>query len=407
LDFHTVELRNAEKDADGKKQEVGLLNQQILKLKNDVAKLKGEYIENTPVESKSKWDDLDRKYLSDFSIRVENADSKREEHEWIEEFKNKLKDNHIIFHDRMLNAFHTGLKVADASPLVVLAGISGTGKSLLPRLYAKALGMNFLQLAVQPRWDNPQDMFGFYNYMERRYKATELSRLLWQFDIYNNEEAKKQYKQDFLPMNLILLDEMNIAKVEYYFSDMLSKLEACRGITETDEDSRRNAEIEIESGAVLKDGKPRRLYIGRNTLFVGTMNEDESTQSLSDKVIDRSNVLRFGKPNNIKVTPEIQRFEQAYSDVEYIDFATWKRWHRHEENGTGKNQSIDDDITKINDALVELGRPFGYRTSAAIKSYANNYPGTYKEALADQIEMKILPKLNGVNKENIGKDKFK
>ena len=333
-----------------------------------------------------------------FEIAKSSKVQQVKEEAWLEKFTGTLKANGIKFHDRMINAFHTGLKVADYSPLVVLAGISGTGKSLLPRLYAKAIGMNFLQIAVQPRWDNPQDMFGFYNYMDGRYKATELSRMLWQFDIHNNPQAKSKYQKS-LPMNLVLLDEMNLAKVEYYFSDMLSKLEVRRGINEADEASRRNAEVEIECGSTQKAAEAKRLFVGRNTLFVGTMNEDESTQSLSDKVIDRSNVLRFGKPNDLAAKPNISRFEESFTTPLFIDFNTWQNsWIK---NNSSRADKANDIITRINNELALIGRPFAYRVFGAIQAYVNNYPGDdINSALADQIEMKVLPKLNGIDKES-------
>jgi predicted nucleic acid-binding Zn-ribbon protein len=96
----------------------------------------------------------------------------------------------LRFHRRVLYAFHTALKVNDISPLVVLAGISGTGKSALPRRYAEAMGMHFLNLAVQPRWDSPQDMFGFFNYLDGRYRATELGRALIQMDPYFDRDDR-------------------------------------------------------------------------------------------------------------------------------------------------------------------------------------------------------------------------
>ena len=101
-----------------------------------------------------------------------------------------LEGHGLRFNDRVLRAFHTSLKVADVSPLVVLAGISGTGKSELPRRYAEAMGIQFLNIAVQPRWDSPQDMFGFYNYLEGRYRATELARALVQMDPFPEEEGR-------------------------------------------------------------------------------------------------------------------------------------------------------------------------------------------------------------------------
>jgi len=124
--------------------------------------------------------------------RVE--DVRGEEVECLEHTRSHMEDLGLRFHDRVLRAFHTSLKVADDSPLVVLAGISGTGKSELPRRYAEAMGMHFLNIAVQPRWDSPQDMFGFYNYLEGRFRATELARALVQMDPYHAEDNSVRHK---------------------------------------------------------------------------------------------------------------------------------------------------------------------------------------------------------------------
>ena len=355
-------------------------------------------IKAEPINEEAKWCDLNRGVFTEDEV-IKNRNTV-DEKEWLAGFKANLKNSGIKFHDRVIDAFHTSLKVADFSPLVVLAGISGTGKSLLPRLYAKALGMNFLQIAVQPRWDNPQDMFGFYNYMDGRYKATELSRLLWQYDIYNNPAAKTKYNK-LLPMSIILLDEMNLAKVEYYFSDMLSKLEVRRGVTDDNPASRRNAEVEIECGATQKVAAARRLYVGRNMLFVGTMNEDESTQTLSDKVIDRSNVLRFGKPGDLAALPDISKFEKIYAVPCVMAYDDWKGKWLSKSKDNAKN--VTEAIKEINNQLEVIGRPFAYRVYGAIQEYIKNYPGEERFALADQIEMKVLPKLNGVDKESSSK----
>ena len=95
----------------------------------------------------------------------------------------------LTFADRTLHAFHTALKINDAAQLTVLAGVSGTGKSILPRRYAEAIGIHFLQVAVEPRWDSPQDLLGFYNYVEKKYRATELARLLAHFDPWKSHAA--------------------------------------------------------------------------------------------------------------------------------------------------------------------------------------------------------------------------
>ena len=345
-----------------------------------------------------RWKDLDRPLIK--GVKTPAASSLTEAN-WLEGFEMSLKEAGFLFNPRTIRAFHAGLKCSEASPLVVLAGISGTGKSLLPELYAAAIGMNFLPVAVQPRWDSPQDLFGFYNYMEGRYKATELSRLLWQFDKYNNPHAREIFSKE-MPISLVLLDEMNLARVEYYFSDLLSKLEIRTGLNADVAESRRKAEIELECNAMANEDQSRRLFVGLNTLFIGTMNEDESTQTLSEKVLDRANVIRFGRPGKLAVSPKKDTFlKKIESGPEPITFKNWQSWCSGSAQTATKN-NLRGTIIELNDAMSAVGRPFGHRVNLAIERYISVYPGSYKEALSDQIEMKILPKLNGLDGQTDG-----
>lgn len=351
-----------------------------------------------PPDLETRLEDLKRPVI-DSTKEIKFRKDDIGESDWLNEFRRQLNSAGIIFPERTIKAFHTGLKIADISPLVVLAGISGTGKSLLPELYARVLGMHFLQISVQPRWDGPQDLFGFYNYMEHRFKATELSRLLWQMDKYNNppQKANSPSAQLQNSMALVLLDEMNLARVEYYFSDMLSKLETKRTVNPEITAKRSNAEIEIEAGSLSQKEKNPRLFVGNNILFVGTMNEDESTQTLSDKVIDRANMLRFGKPASTDNKPNIDEIREKMQADALLKYDTWAKWQKQELKGNQKE--IYDYLTKINTELGKVGRPFGHRVHQAIIKYIANYPGdslSWKHAFADQIEMKIMPKLNGL-----------
>lgn len=367
-------------------------------------------------ESGEKWKNLDAPIVDEQLMRDVGTDL--DENLWLEDFGGRLRDNGFIFDERAIRAFHTGLTCAMQTPLVVLSGISGTGKSLLPELYASAFGMNFLSVPVQPRWDSPQDLFGFYNYMEGRYKATELSRLLWQFDCYNNPSASEKYTRENLPMNLVLLDEMNLARVEYYFSDLLSKLETRNGLDAEDELERKKAEIELECNAADKMDSMRRLFVSPYTLFVGTMNEDESTQTLSDKVIDRANVLRFGRPkllgdSNAQIVQEPNKsgFISTYAhDNRRVSAEIWDGWCQKLDEATQDSEGVmflRKTVTPVVDALDKVYRSYGFRVDKAMKLYVMNYPGNYKEAVADQIEMKILPKLNGVELQDAHFDKVK
>lgn len=117
----------------------------------------------------------------------------------------------LRFGRRVIRQFHTSLKINDVSQLTVLAGVSGTGKSQLPQRYAEAMGIHFLMVPVQPRWDSPQELLGFYNYIEQRYRATEFARALVHFDPFNWKQEAEPWSDRLL---IVLLDEMNLARVE-------------------------------------------------------------------------------------------------------------------------------------------------------------------------------------------------
>ncbi|WP_103336053.1 McrB family protein [Pseudotabrizicola formosa] len=307
--------------------------------------------------------------------------------------KDRFKAYGLTYPDRTLHAFHTAMKVNDTTQMAVLAGISGTGKSQLPRQYAAGMGIGFLQIPVQPRWDSPQDLMGFYNYIEGRFRPTDMARALFALDEQNNEDAVNDR------MLMILLDEMNLARVEYYFSDFLSRLESrpAKG-RESDRNLRKDAEIELEIPKAQQ-----RIFPGYNLLFAGTMNEDESTQSLSDKVVDRANVMRFGAPRTLvqaNVTNQPPQ-ERALSRRQ------WDRWCARSLPGAEQLRARGR-IDEMLELMQNFGKPFGHRLGRAILAFTSAYPEVesisdrVSTALADQIEMRLLPKLRGVDVEEMG-----
>ena len=124
----------------------------------------------------------------------------------LEDVHHYLRDLKLSYDRRTVTAFHTALKINDTSQLTVLAGVSGTGKSLLPRRYAEAMGHALRPIAVEPRWDSPQILLGFYNYIEKRYRATDLARSLHPLWTRTNTAtlADAAFRDQ---MMLVLLDE--------------------------------------------------------------------------------------------------------------------------------------------------------------------------------------------------------
>lgn len=334
------------------------------------------------------------------------------EEQLLKDLPGRLSSAGLSFHPRVLAAFHTSLKTSDYNQLTVLAGVSGTGKSALPRAYATAMGIHSLVVPVQPGWAGPQDLLGFFNYLERKYKATELSRYIAHFSQYAKQDLEGV---EFMKAGdrsgellLVLLDEMNLARVEYYFSEFLSRLEMRSSIDPHDDVQRRKVAIPLDTGPLKENASRLVLYPDTNILFVGTMNEDESTQTLSEKVVDRANVLRFGSPH-LSVHGQTRTGATGVRPVESpLSRSAWEDWCSEERAGLRPDERLagfQRALPTLSKIMEELGRPFGHRVCEAIRRYILAYPTIQGEpeaktgqiALADQMEQKILPKLRGVD----------
>lgn len=309
-----------------------------------------------------------------------------DEAEWLADIHRNIEAAGFSFPLRLVEAFHTSLKIAPWAPLTALAGVSGTGKSELPRLYAYFGGLRFLSVPVQPNWDSPQDLFGFFNYMDGRFRATDLIRALYQG---NRPRAEGGLADAVL---LVLLDEMNRARFELYFSELLSRLESRRGAATHHERC-----IQVDLGAGVEK---LEVELTENVLYVGTMNEDESTHSLADMVLDRGNVISFPRPRKLKQRDHLSALVRQ---GEVLPAATWHRWRK--EPAELKNEvreEIGAALGEVNQALAEVNRAIGHRVLQAVESYVVNHPRTgtsedgWKHAFADQLAQKIMPKLRGI-----------
>ena len=222
-----------------------------------------------------------------------SAEEKVDEREWLKNIEEECMNYGLKFPRRILHSFHTALKTSEISPLTILSGVSGTGKSQLPKLYAHFGRINFLNLAVQPNWDSKEAMLGFFNSIDNYFKAEPVTRLLAQ----TQKDRTDDYPGLKQATTIILLDEMNLAYAELYFAEFLSKLEERRG-----ESGKKLPipEIELDLGKLGPNEESYKIRLGRNVLWTGTMNQDETTKSLSDKVLDRGIIINFPRPEKLE-----------------------------------------------------------------------------------------------------------
>jgi hypothetical protein len=347
-------------------------------------------------QNKEKRIEVINEPLLAMGMRKRSSVEPQSEINWLENIEKSSRDFGMVFPKRILYSFHTALKTADISPLTVLAGVSGTGKSELPRLYSHFGGINFFNLPVQPNWDSQESMLGFYNSIDNRYDAQEVLRLLTQSQ--RNPDDKNGLNDVLL---LILLDEMNLSNVELYFSDFLSKLEYRRSCSEKDIPS-----IGIKIGSGLSDYP---IKLGRNVLWAGTMNQDETTKTLSDKVIDRGIIINFPSPTKFERREQIKALGEPESLLTRV---VWDRWIQKESAFTTEQINPYKTIVEdINNQLSKTGRALGHRVWQSIEYYMSNYPTVLeakdkkddenlnramKKAFEDQLVQKVMPKLRGI-----------
>ena len=166
-----------------------------------------------------------------------------------------------------------------SSRLLILQGLSGTGKSTLPRVFLEYIGGKAFFFPVQATWRDRSDIVGYYSDFTGEFKETELLKHLYEASYFPDQ------------MNIMVLDEMNISRIEYYFADFLS-------IFEYPPEDWLIPLMQVKLGTpvprYIENGKVR---IPTNTWFIGTANTDDSTFTITDKVYDRAIVIEFNDLN--------------------------------------------------------------------------------------------------------------
>lgn len=386
-----------------------------LKLSKDrITKLEAEYKRLTTLDEEeasreARIQEIKNRYIDEASI-FSGTNDNTNEIKFVNQIWQQCEKYGFNFNKRIIYAFHTALKISDWSIITVLAGVSGTGKSELPRLYSAFGGLNFISVPVQPNWDSQESMLGYFNSIDNRFDAQPLLRFLAQ--VTDKEEKVSNF------MSLILLDEMNLAHVEYYFAEFLSKLELRRG---TMAKSLPNIEIKIGAGI-----KPFNLELSRTLLWTGTMNQDETTKSLSDKVLDRGIVINFPRPTKLSTRKNMKPLRAFIEDSNrpMLDKKVWNGWIVRELEEIPEVMKLEIEKCKkfvdlMNKELKHCGRALGHRVWQSIEYYIVNHPfvnmakkneddeATLREsirfAFEDQIVQKIMPKLRGVETTGNGK----
>lgn len=343
------------------------------------------------------------------TIDLENDKPKIEdinEIDFLNTFKEVSLSKKLSYKDSNLFNFHTAMKTQS---FVILAGMSGTGKSKIVQCYHEALNLfaaknntnigvkksKLLFVPVRPFWQDDSDLLGYLDSSQGIYRPGESGLVDFIHEANNNLDE----------CYIVCLDEMNLAKVEHYFSQFLSVLE--RDI----KDRHINLYNEKLSGRIYNQHDyASTLTLSENLFFVGTVNIDESTHQFSDKVLDRANLITLelssfedvrNRISNYQINKEKQKNESIQETKEplrtYIKLKSMKKNHNNDVLSSEEVALLWAFNLEMQKVSSQLG--VGYRIIEQIENYIANLPNSEclnrKKALDLQLTQRILTKLRG------------
>lgn len=314
------------------------------------------------------------------SPQFDNALQKR-----VDEIIGAIGARGFVFEPWQIGAFITAVRT---KPFVILAGISGTGKTKLPQIIAELSGAECHTIPVRPDWTDSSELLG-YERLDGSFKPGELLR----FAKKALGEPEKQF--------FFVLDEMNIARVEYYLAEVLSHIEElgmCR------EEFAVSAPLMPHITATEEGEKWSNVKIPSNLCIVGSVNMDETTFGFSKKVLDRAFVIEFSSID-LSAMGEIKEHtvSSAWGSEDWRVAAYNLASHPNRE--AAEVQQMIEVLTRVND-ILKLGQlQFGYRVRDEIimfclaarqcaESFTTTMTGNV-DPMDLAIAMKILPRIQG------------
>jgi len=286
-----------------------------------------------------------------------------------------------------LAAFHLSVKCND---LTILGGLPGTGKSSLPRLYAEALAgdefddgqRRYLHVGVSPSWLDMRDVLGHTNALDRCFQPAESG--LYQHLVCAQEEEQQRGTDSRL--YFVCLDEMNLAQVEHYFSGFIQALERPHGLREV-----RCFSPELVSAIDPFAAWPT-LRLPRTVRFIGTVNFDETTRQLSQRVLDRANLIRLRPPHLLDAKDPAPTRATGPA----VTLRNYRDWI---DPSPRLDRSLGELIDRLKEPLTRLGCPLNPRRFNAIRKFVGSAPPEVlkpEQALDLQIAQRVLPQVRNL-----------
>ena len=289
-----------------------------------------------------------------------------------EDFRNFASYKLKLYYDILdIRRFIAGLAV---TKLIILQGMSGTGKTSLPYAFGEYLKNKTIIVPIQPMWKERTDLIGYYNEFTRKFNETTLLNTMYEANYNKN-------------IYVTVLDEMNIARIEYYFAEFLSLLEI------PNPDGR---ELDVVNDVWEKDPKLLRngkMKLPINMWFIGTANNDDSTFAISDKVYDRAMVINLDKKAEVFEGERVDNLSLSIDHLQEL-FTNAQNEYAITDRNLRRIKELDKYLTET------FHITFGNRIMKQIRAYVPVVVasgGDELEAIDDILARKVLRKLESKN----------
>jgi hypothetical protein len=277
----------------------------------------------------------------------------------------------LFYNRKIISAFFAGFA---SSKTMILEGISGTGKTSLPYAMGKFFGNDSKIIAVQPSWRDRAEMIGYLNEFTKKFNETEFLEAIYE----------TTYREDIC---IIVLDEMNLARVEYYFAELLSLLEM------PDADQWLIDIVPSSEPADPKHIHKGKILLPQNVWFVGTANKDDSTFTITDKVYDRATPIEINTKSDFIDAPPTDGITMSNDYLQEL-FRQASKDHPLSLKAIQNLEKLDKYITE------NLKVTFGNRIMKQIRAFVPVYVacgGSETEALDYIVARKIFRKFESLN----------
>lgn len=340
--------------------------------------------------------------LSNIDPHYERGEEQLSAQEQLQHINTYIAGKGYTFDEDMIANYYLSLK---SKPFVILAGTSGTGKTKLVELFAEAIGATYdngqyLLVPVRPDWSDSTDLFGYMN-LNGEFVPGAIIDFICEANMEENKD--KPY--------FLCLDEMNLARVEYYLSDILSVIE-----TRKNDEEGRIRSISLlpknffsESTKIAgKDehakDKYRDVHISDNLYIIGTVNMDETTFPFSKKVLDRANTIEFSAVDTL--VPNFDKMKAESNNLGEWECMVSNEFLRPKYTQIADCADMKEMVEahckvlqELNTILAKAELHVGYRVRDEIEFYLlySQQDKILKEddAIDNQIMQKILPRIQG------------